>query len=73
MQSANTLLNRTSSKTVQNVPITDRNPLYNPSTPVMNDENFKTNMKDLRSLRMKDRYYSDMVLNVYQKMEMVLH
>jgi len=67
MQSANTLLNRTSSKTVQNVPTTDRNPLYNPSTPVMNDENLKTNIKDLRSVRMQDRYYTDMVLNSITK------
>lgn len=67
MQSANTLLNRTSSKTVQNVPTTDRNPLYNPSTPVMNDENLKTNIKALRSVRMQDRYYTDMVLNSITK------
>ena len=67
MQSANTLLNRTSSKTVQNIPTTDRNPLYNPSTPVINDENLKTNIKDLRSVRMQDRYYTDMVLNSISK------
>ena len=67
MQSANTLLNRTSSKTVQNIPITERNPLYNPSTPVINDQNFKPNMKDLRAVRLQDRYYTDMVLNSVTK------
>lgn len=63
MISANTLLNKTNSDIVKNIPIQKRDPLYNPSNPVINDENLKTNIKDLRSVRLQDRYYTDMVLN----------
>lgn len=63
MISANTLLNKSNSDVVQNVPIQKRDPLYNPSNPVINDENLKLNIKDLRSVRLQDRYYTDMALN----------
>lgn len=62
MISANTLLNKTSSNVVPNTPLQKRNPLYNPDVPIINDENLKTNIKDLRSMRLKDRYYADMVV-----------
>lgn len=54
MQSANSLLNMSSSNVVPNIQST--NPLYNPSIPVIGDSN---NVRNLRNIKMKDRFYLD--------------
>jgi hypothetical protein len=54
MQSANSLLNTSSSNVVPNIQST--NPLYNPAIPVIGDSN---NVRNLRNIKMKDRFYLD--------------
>lgn len=66
MLSANSLLNRGNPKVAPNVRTELRDPMYNPSTPTIGDDNTKF-VKDARSLRMKDRFYVDMALNSYSK------
>jgi len=62
MQSANSLLNMSSSNVVPNIQST--NPLYNPSIPVIGDSN---NVKNLRNIKMKDRFYLDNALDGQMK------
>ena len=66
MLSANSLLSKGNPKVAPNVGIELRDPMYNPSTPKIGDDNTKF-VKDARSLRMKDRFYVDMTLNSYSK------
>ena len=66
MLSANSLLNKGNPKVAPNVRTELRDPMYNPSTPTIGDDNTKF-VKDARSLRMKDRFYVDMTLNSYSK------
>jgi len=66
MLSANSLLSRGNPKVAPNVGIELRDPMYNPTTPKIGDDNTKF-VKDARSLRMKDRFYVDMTLNSYSK------
>ena len=66
MLSANSLLNKGNPKVTPNVRTELRDPMYNPSTPTIGDDNTKF-VKDARSLRMKDRFYVDMTLNSYSK------
>lgn len=66
MLSANSLLSKGNPKVAPNVGTELRDPMYNPSTPKIGDDNTKF-VKDARSLRMKDRFYVDMTLNSYSK------
>lgn len=66
MLSANSLLSKGNPKVAPNVRTELRDPMYNPSTPTIGDDNTKF-VKDARSLRMKDRFYVDMALNSYSK------
>ena len=66
MLSANSLLSKGNPKVTPNVRTELRDPMYNPSTPTIGDDNTKF-VKDARSLRMKDRFYVDMALNSYSK------
>ena len=66
MLSANSLLSKGNPKVAPNVRTELRDPMYNPSTPTIGDDNTKF-VKDARSLKMKDRFYVDMALNSYSK------
>jgi hypothetical protein len=62
MQSANSLLNMSSSNVVPNIQST--NPLYNPAIPVIGDSN---NVRNLRNIKMKDRFYLDNAMDGQMK------
>lgn len=61
MLSANTLLSKNASNVKDNVPMNNRDRMYNPDIPKIGDKNLQSN--DARSIKMKDRYYVDMALS----------
>lgn len=50
-------------KAVPNIALKERNPLYNPAIPMMNDSNNNFNKKDSRDVKLKDMFYRNMLLD----------